>query len=621
MKLTFRQALSSFVRDADRRTASAEEVRRAYLRLALCLHPDKAAARHAVAERQSGSASSDESSRETVRKVADEQFVRVERAYRVLLDPVRRSFVQVGREYGVLLHPIGLSIYDEYGWEGLEAFEANEVAKQTVGARLEHPKEVRRMLDRLLKEAAQRRTEAIVNTFGGITGECMYHPVLGSDGNIIKRHLLPEVTRLTVRQSTAVQVSESTQITCGGYAIHHAGMGAGSVYVSGRHALSSRQWLGSLVQLGQQQKVSLLCGASSSRGGSSVQTQCTYEPETGLGIRLSTNEHLDPMTSVDLSWGVGRGVGQGEEVTAGGGQWADLGLRLSYRHTLPPSRSFQISGKVGARGMESARGGLAEIVAPEDQREDSAEAKRYRNCHCVQAEGRGGAPSASAAVASVEGGGKSSAADGMVILRARYGSELSTDCGERWWTLAPWDATLADHSGGGGAGSGGGGGDDGEEGGGSAEGVAIAELAAAHNVDVTVPLQFFVKDSTLSLPHGSKSRLLGFYTPEACRAPPNPFGRSGRSQSRQRFDQDGWDNGQGHGHGDGGWSGERDNFGWFGFGGAEGGGDGELASPVEARLYIRYHLAGRTFEETFDDMEEVTLPSPAATYMGGEGVR
>lgn len=33
---------------------------------------------------------------------------------------------------------------------------------------------------------------------------------------------------------------------------------------------------------------------------------------------------------------------------------------------------------------ESARGGLAEIVAPEGQREDSAEAKRYRNCHCVQ---------------------------------------------------------------------------------------------------------------------------------------------------------------------------------------------------------------------------------------------
>ena len=98
---------------------------------------------------------------------------------------------------------------------------------------------------------------------------------------------------------------------------------------------------------------------------------------------------------------------------------------------------------------------------------------------------------------------------GMVILRARYGSKLSTDCGERWWTLAPWDATLADHSGGGGAGSGGGGGDDGEEGGGSAEGVAIAELAAAHNVDVTVPLQFFVKVRRPILSLSIQAQLIG----------------------------------------------------------------------------------------------------------------
>lgn len=34
------------------RTADAEEIRRAYLRLALCLHPDKAAARHAVAQQR-----------------------------------------------------------------------------------------------------------------------------------------------------------------------------------------------------------------------------------------------------------------------------------------------------------------------------------------------------------------------------------------------------------------------------------------------------------------------------------------------------------------------------------------------------------------------------------------
>ena len=34
-------------------------------------------------------------------------------------------------------------IYDEYGWEGLEAVDANEIAKQTVGVHFSHPEEVR----------------------------------------------------------------------------------------------------------------------------------------------------------------------------------------------------------------------------------------------------------------------------------------------------------------------------------------------------------------------------------------------------------------------------------------------------------------------------------------------
>lgn len=36
----------------------------------------------------------------------------------------------------------------------------------------------------------------------------------------------------------------------------------------------------------------------------------------------------------------------------GGPDWDDLGLRLSYRHMKSLTRSFQISGKIGGRGME-----------------------------------------------------------------------------------------------------------------------------------------------------------------------------------------------------------------------------------------------------------------------------
>ncbi len=39
------------------------------------------------------------------------------------------------------------------------------------------------------------------------------------------------------------------------------------------------------------------------------------------------------------------------------------------------------------------------------------------------------------------------------------------------------------------------------------------------------------------------------------------------------------------------------------------------------RRYVRYQFAGRTFEETFQDTQEVELPSPSSTYLGNTDVR
>lgn len=49
---------------------------------------------------------------------------------------------------------------------------------------------------------------------------------------------------------------------------------------------------------------------------------------------------------------------------------------------------------------------------------------------------------------------------------------------------------------------------------------------------------------------------------------------------------------------------------------------GLILSPLFLLVrYIRYEYAGRLFEETFEDLDEVILPSPTSTYMGGDEVR
>lgn len=68
---------------------------------------------------------------------------------------------------------------------------------------------------------------------------------------------------------------------------------------------------------------------------------------------------------------------------------------------------------------------------------------------------------------------------GMVILLARYGANLSQDCGSQWWTQAPEPGVGMPLSG--------------LVVSEAPQGSAAVELVSQPNVDVTVPLQFFVK--------------------------------------------------------------------------------------------------------------------------------
>eukprot|EP00752_Nemacystus_decipiens_P008472 g7570.t1 len=590
-----------------------------------------------------------------LRKVADEQFVRVELAYRVLCDPVRRL------------------VYDEYGMEGIEAFERSEMSKQAVGLPLRRPAEVRRVLDNLLREAAQKRQDVALGTFGGMTAECTCLPIVDVKGRLVKRNVLPELTRLTVRQSVQVPVADTTNVTFGGYSLHHGGLGMGSVYLSAQHNVSPTQWVGSLIQVGHQPKVGVSCGTSSEGGaGVSVQTQCWYDPEAGgLEFRLSTSERLDEATVVDVSWGVVGGkedggaaddavtahlarlVGDGSgkisgELAIGNRSWMDLGLRLSYRHKLTPLRNVQLGGKIGVRGVEleldSRRslprqvkiktalrlsdrgvsvvlslqrgamvfelpvllsavltgwtlscGGLIPAMADAGvgwllsagwrrrAERRKAEGEPLRRRRLAKAWSDAASQSRLMVHMAEKKRKEETERGGMVVLLARYGAELSRDCGRQWWTQAPGPdaggvplSSLVDAGGG-------------------PEEAAAVELISRPNVDVTVPLQFFVKDSTLTLPSGSKSHLLGFFTTAPCRPD---------EESPEIFE-----------------GGERAGPWRFGGGGGQEMGGGWGPHPAAAQLYVRYQFAGRTFEETFHDTQEVLLPSPTSVYQGDSEVR
>lgn len=67
-----------------------------------------------------------------------------------------------------------------------------------------------------------------------------------------------------------------------------------------------------------------------------------------------------------------------------------------------------------------------------------------------------------------------------MIVSARYGLNLSKDCGRRWWSRVEEDSTTIAET------------LAGEDMDGQS-GATIREVLSAPNVDVTVPLQFFVK--------------------------------------------------------------------------------------------------------------------------------
>ncbi|ETV97102.1 hypothetical protein, variant 2 [Aphanomyces invadans] len=86
------------------------------------------------------------------------------------------------------------------------------------------------------------------------------------------------------------------------------------------------------------------------------------------------------------------------------------------------------------------------------------------------------------------------------------------------------------------------------------------------NVDVTIPVQFFLQNGRLYLPSTSKAGLLGFYNPMLGLYDP-----------------------------------------------------ADASHPAQPHLYIRYAFDGHVYEATFGDLQQVVLPSAHAQHMGQVG--
>jgi len=132
--------------------------------------------------------------------------------------------------------------------------------------------------------------------------------------------------------------------------------------------------------------------------------------------------------------------------------------------------------------------------------------------------------------------------NGLIILVARYGSKLWVSYDPQWYHKRNDAESLIEEE----------------------------------NIDVTNQLQFFVKDSQLHLPPGTKSNYLGFYDVT--------------QYSHAYFEDE-----------------PMHPPNWL------------SDPPTRSRdlnLYIRYQYKGQTYEITFDDNEEVKLPSQDAAYLG-----
>jgi DnaJ homolog subfamily C member 11 len=628
-----------------KRDASQEEIRARFLSLSREFHPDR------LQKRQDAS----------LVAVANTQYPILDRAYKVLSDPMTRH------------------AYDVYGERGVAALDQSDALRHVVGLKLQSTDDAQREVERVLRRLNQQALEAQFSSFSEMSmgvdaSDLMHAPMRGLRGLLRGDRRLIERTDMTIHQRTTFPLSRSTKLTLGGYMYDKQGLGMGAFTTRLEYASSdpSVPSVALSTELGWTPKIN--CQLSQPI---SPYTVVMWIPELdahGLDMSFGVNQLLLPQLHGAMMWSTRDGLSAslsndsqlahnsvGVAVNRGGPNvslqlrrllsQATLTVKTSLRANLVTGLSLvagaskQISQRTRfAMGVLLARAGVtlrlgftrgsvrfvvpiflspfsaqsafstflaatspfvlsavvAQLVKPAQERkrrrelEKKHETRRHylssaRRCALAQQQ-------LMVACAREKKAAEEAKRDqkGLVVLLARYGKDpTNPDATDRsYQPLAARgdDAENAD-----------------ADAPGSQPSPAMAAAAtgdadsgsgddAVKWVDVTVPMQFFVQDSTLALPGGtSKASLLGFYNPCAGQEDAEQDTKKTPLVVPQLYvssmcNVDGW-----------------------------------KVSDIDAaivwiRRYVRYAYGGDIFEATFDDHQAVSLPSRFAQAMGKVGI-
>lgn len=299
------------------RTASDDDVKRAYRQLATVYHPDKYTSPQMQA-------------------VASENFQRIKKAFDVLSDPRQRQ------------------VYDLYGEEGL-------TSGLELGPRLKTGKEIRDEYERLQVRRQELKRTAHTNQTGSVLMSLTLAETLK---NLDKP---PQVSGMQMGSQVQAGLSEKDMVVLGASMVARRGIGGGTIHGVWKRTVSPHASFEVLAMTGLRS----VLGFTSSR-------QLTKHVNATLGLSCNLRDgeltltngwtrQMSPSTLASIQFGLGPegglGLGWQHQVTKGSFS-ADLklgetmvGVSGSYIRRFSEKSSGRVTARLGPNGIDMEIGG------------------------------------------------------------------------------------------------------------------------------------------------------------------------------------------------------------------------------------------------------------------------